>query len=138
MIVMVRASMPLVLAGRLWTRRCGTLAGVPVPSRKLKDQVEDELDHYASVAWPQLTEVAIRWHGGYGYVTGHLSDDEDDEGLALCRIGYLGSAEVWQFAIYQASDNSYHDSVLPSGAPTGTPQEALDCACNLYLADSPI
>lgn len=37
---------------------------------RLKDQVEDELDHYASVAWPQLAEVTIRWHSGYSYV-GH-------------------------------------------------------------------
>jgi hypothetical protein len=25
--------------------------------------------------------------------------------------------------------------LLPSGRPSGTPQEALDCACGLYLAD---
>jgi len=27
-------------------------------------------------------------------------------------------------------------SVLPSGYPAGTPQEALDCACGLYLGDT--
>jgi hypothetical protein len=26
-------------------------------------------------------------------------------------------------------------SLLPSGYPAGTPEEALDCACGLYLAD---
>ena len=44
---------------------------MPVPSRKLKDQVEDELDHYASTRWPQLEEVTIRWRGSHGYLTGY-------------------------------------------------------------------
>jgi hypothetical protein len=49
---------------------------------------------------------------------------------ALYRLGQpLG------FAIYLASRDGYEDSVLPSGLPIGTPQEALDCACGLYLHD---
>jgi hypothetical protein len=40
--------------------------------------------------------------------------------------------------IYQASHDDYRKSVLPSGYPAGTPQEALDCACacGLYLGDT--
>jgi hypothetical protein len=37
------------------------------------------------------------------------------------------------FAIYRASHNDYQNSILPTAA--GTPQEALDCACGLYLND---
>jgi len=40
-----------------------------------------------------------------------------------------------EFAIYLASRDGYEDSVPPSGLPVGTPEEALDCACGLYLAD---
>jgi len=29
----------------------------------------------------------------------------------------------------------YEDSVLPNAAAAGTPGEALDCACGLYLRD---
>ena len=29
----------------------------------------------------------------------------------------------------------YEDSVLPNGAFEGTPADALDCACGLYLGD---
>jgi hypothetical protein len=36
-----------------------------------------------------------------------------------------GSATIWGFAIYQASNQTYRDSILPSGLPAG----ALDCAC---------
>jgi hypothetical protein len=27
----------------------------------------------------------------------------------------------------------YENQILPTGLPIGTPQEALDCACDLYL-----
>ena len=41
----------------------------------------------------------------------------------------------WGFAIYLASKDGYEDSVPPRGRPPGTPEEALDCACGLYLND---
>jgi len=34
-----------------------------------------------------------------------------------------------------ARREGYEKSVLPSGYPAGTPWEALDCACGLYLGD---
>ena len=37
------------------------------------------------------------------------------------------------FAIYLASKDGYEDSVLPTGGFAGAPQDALDCACGLYL-----
>ncbi|HEX5267662.1 MAG TPA: hypothetical protein VFW24_12895 [Acidimicrobiales bacterium] len=55
--------------------------------------------------------------------------------LSLCRLRYLRSASDWGFAIYLARRDGYEDSVLPSGGPVGTAEEALDCACGLYLND---
>jgi hypothetical protein len=52
------------------------------------------------------------------------------------RLRYAGSATLWGFAIYRASHDDYDKSLLPSGYPAGTPQEALDCACGLYLGDT--
>jgi hypothetical protein len=49
---------------------------------------------------------------------------------ALQRVG-----EPVGFAIYLASKDGYQDAVLPSGMPVGTPEEALDTACGLYLND---
>jgi hypothetical protein len=49
--------------------------------------------------------------------------------------GGLNPAD-WTFAIYQASTDTYQQSVLLNGQPTGTPTQALDCACTLYLADT--
>ena len=41
----------------------------------------------------------------------------------------------WQFAIYRASHDDYDESILPTGLPVGTCQDALDTACGLYLND---
>ena len=59
----------------------------------------------------------------------------DGEVLPLCRLRYVGSASTWGFAIYRASHDDYEDNFLPSGSPSGTAEEALDCACGLYLND---
>ncbi len=53
----------------------------------------------------------------------------------LCRLRYLGTPDEWGFAAYLASRDSYEDSLLPTGSFTGTPEEALDCVCGLYLGD---
>ncbi len=39
------------------------------------------------------------------------------------------------FAIYHSSSDRYEDSHLPTGAPAGTPEQALDTTCGLYLDD---
>jgi len=106
---------------------------MPVPSRRLKDLIEGTVDHHASQRWPALQEVTIRWRGSYGYLTGYLSDDDDDT-IELCRIQYLGDPDEWAFAIWQASTDSYAESVLLDGRPAGHPNLALDTACTLYLA----
>jgi hypothetical protein len=49
---------------------------------------------------------------------------------ALHRLG-----QPVGFPIYLASRDGYEEPVLPSRLPVGTPEEALDCACGLYLAD---
>jgi hypothetical protein len=113
------------------------MGAMPVPSAKLKDLIEGTVDHHASKRWPRLAEVTIRWRGSYGYLIGHPNDDPtDDEQIPLARIEYLGLADEWGFAIYQASNDNYRDATLPSGSMTGTPIEALDCACTLYLTDT--
>ncbi len=53
----------------------------------------------------------------------------------LCRLGYLGRADLWEFAFFKYSDERYEPSVLPSGAFVGTPEEAFDCAAQAYLQD---
>ncbi len=105
---------------------------MPVPPKPVKTTVAGHLDFHASRRWPQLEEVTVGWRGSFGYVTGHLPGGEQ---LSLCRLRYLGLAEQWGFALYRASIDSYEDTLLPNGTSTGTPEQALDCACGLYLND---
>src|SRR5262249_33719489 len=91
-----------------------TLAGVPVPNKRLKDDLADDLDPPAEINWPQLGEVVVRWRGGYGYVIGHL-DTDDEPAIPLCRLGYLGTADNWAFALYNPATDTYQDTILPNG-----------------------
>jgi hypothetical protein len=97
-----------------------------------KTSLQQRLTARAQERWPALADVQVRFRGRFAYVDGEL---ESGEVLPLCRLRYAGSASLWGFAIYLASIDGYQDSVLPSGLPVGTPEEALDCACGLYLAD---
>ena len=58
-----------------------------------------------------------------------------DDVLSRCRLHYRGSDDSWGFAVYLYSREAYEASVLPTGLSAGTPEEALDCACGLYLND---
>jgi len=113
-----------------------TLTGMPVPDKRLKDDLADDLDHHASIHWPQLGEVRVRWRGGNAYVTGHL-DTDAEPAIALCRLGYLGIDDEWEFALYDPASDTYTHTALPDGSFTGTPQDALDHACHVHLADIP-
>lgn len=97
-----------------------------------KTSLRQRLQARANERWPQLTNINIRHRGAFAYITGQLHDGTS---LPLFRLRYTGSATTWGFAIYRASHDDYEPSFLPNGHPAGTPQEALDCACGLYLND---
>jgi hypothetical protein len=101
------------------------------PPDSVKTALQQRLDTHQRARLPQLTRLPIRFRGDYAY----LDADEDGDVWPLCRLRYIGTNDVWGFAIHLASRDSYQDSVLPSGHPTGTPEQALDCACGLYLND---
>ncbi|MEU7893504.1 hypothetical protein AB0B45_11630 [Nonomuraea sp. NPDC049152] len=107
---------------------------MPVPPKQVKTLVEDDVDSHAFQHWPQLGEVTVRWRGSYGYLTGHWDHDVDDTGFPLARIEYLSDPDAWAFAIYQASSDTFQDTTLLTGQRTGSPSQALDCACTVHLA----
>ncbi|MGC8473073.1 MAG: hypothetical protein ACP5PW_01515 [Candidatus Dormibacteria bacterium] len=82
--------------------------------------------------WPQLREIRVRYRGEFAYVDAVMPAGET---FPLFRLRYAGSASRFGFAIYLWSRAGYEDSVLPNGSFRATPQEALDCACGLYLDD---
>jgi hypothetical protein len=109
-----------------------TLDVVSMPSKRVKDDLAADLDHHASLVWPGLEEVTVRWRGGYGYVTAYISEDE---AVPICRLEYLGLDDIWGFALHDPATDTYADSLLPDGHPEGSPQDALDCAVRLHLTD---
>ncbi len=86
----------------------------------------------AEERWPQLETIHTRYRAGFAYIDATLTDGDQ---LKLFRLRYAGSASRWGFAIYRASHHDYEQAALPNGWPSGTPEEALDTACGLYLGD---
>ncbi len=102
------------------------------PPESTKVNLRQRLTRHAQTRWPALTTVNVRYHGQFAYIDGQLADGA---ALPLCRLRYGGSAHIWGFAIWLASRDRYQDSILPNGLPAGTAEDALDCACGLYLND---
>lgn len=110
------------------------MAAMPAPPQSTKTSLAQRLRDHARDRWPQLARLEVRFRGSFAYVNGHLADGDGDA-LPLCRLRYGGSASQWGVALYRASHDDYQDSVLPNGRLAGSPEEALDCACGLYLND---
>ena len=102
------------------------------PPESTKTSLRQRLATRAAERWPQLSGITVRWHGEFAYVAGQLPGGTT---LPLMRLRYAGSAATWGLAIYRASHDDYEDNILPTGQFTGTPEQALDCACGLYLND---
>jgi hypothetical protein len=96
-----------------------------------KSSLGQRLSARARERWPGLSAVTVRFRSGFAYVDGQIGEDV----VPLCRLRYAGSASGWGFAIYRASHDDYEASFLPTGVMGGSPEEALDCACGLYLGD---
>jgi hypothetical protein len=102
------------------------------PPASTRTSLQQRLSARARERWPQLSSVDVRFRGTFAYVTGQLPDGD---ALPLMRLRYGGSAARWGFAIYRASHDDYQDLFLPTGFMGGSPEDALDTACGLYLAD---
>ena len=105
---------------------------VPSIPESTKSSLHQRLTNHAREHWPALATIAIRFRAGFAYIDGVLPDGA---ALPLCRLRYASSASMWGFAIYRASHEDYEDSYLPTGSMGGTPEDALDTACGLYLGD---
>jgi hypothetical protein len=105
---------------------------MPTIPESTKTSLRQRLTAHARTRWPALTQVVVRYRAGFAYVDGELADGSIQP---LMRLRYGGSASRWGFAVYLASKDGYEDSVLPTGAFAGSPEDALDCAGLLYLTN---
>jgi hypothetical protein len=104
---------------------------VKAPPTSTKTSLTQRLNLRARARWPDLS-VEVRFRANFAYVDGRYADGTV---LKLCRLRYSGSAHTWGFALYRASHDDYQDTLLPNGMPAGRAEQALDCACGLYLND---
>ena len=102
------------------------------PPASTKASLTQRLNTRARERWPELCSIEVHFRANFAYVDGR---EADGSVLKLCRLRYGGSAHHWGFAFYRASHDDYEDAVLPSGMFAGSAEEALDCACGLYLND---
>ncbi len=98
--------------------------------RPTKASLPQRLYIHAATRRPPLAGLHIRYRGAFAYIEGRLADGES---IPLMRLRYTGSATHWGFALSLASNNGYQDTLLPTVTVTGTPEETLDYACQLYL-----
>jgi hypothetical protein len=104
---------------------------MPTPSEHTRLFMEARLGEHARTAWPQIDQLHVRHRGAFAYIEAELAHGEQ---VTLMRLRYAGAASKWGLALYLASSDRYEDSLLPNGSATGTPADALDCACRLHLA----
>lgn len=100
------------------------------PPESTKNSLQYRLNAHARAHWPQVKTLDVRYRGQFAYVQAELADGTTQP---LIRLRYGGSAQHWGFGLYLASSDRYENQILPSGSPNGSPEEALDCACSLYL-----
>ncbi|MDQ1248737.1 MAG: hypothetical protein QG597_3110 [Actinomycetota bacterium] len=109
----------------------GIIWGVARPTDAVKIALGERVAAHRAARWPQLTGLPMRFRGEFAY-----SDaDEDGDGWPLGRLRYRGVPDRWGFAVHLGSRDASEESLLPSGKSVGTPEEAIDCACGLYLGD---
>jgi hypothetical protein len=110
----------------------GMMRPMPAIPQSTCSSITLRLLGHAERHWPQLKDLQVTCRRGFAYAAAALPGD--DEPQPLFRLRYGGSAHSFGFAIYSWAAGRYEDAVLLTGSPLGTPQEALDTACTLYLA----
>ena len=95
--------------------------------------LQARLERHAATEWKgRCRSVVVRFRGAFAYVDA-LRDEDDATPLHLCRLGYLGNPNRWEFAFYAYSSEKYEPSLTLSGEFTATPEEAFDTAAFTYL-----
>ena len=92
-------------------------------SKKTPTIPPEALDHlWREIDSLRAPELTVEKSGRYGYVR--------HGGSPLCRLGYHGDLETWDFAIYKYSTQSYStQEMFPS---RGTVADLVGMAMNAY------
>jgi hypothetical protein len=127
-------------------RGWGRAPAGPIP-KAVQDELRRRLEKHVSSKWKErCREVNVRFRGAFAYVDAFPLECQYLHGMSaerralidatptrLCRLGYLGNADFWEYAFYKYSDNKYQLSVVASDSFEATPEEAFDCSADVYL-----
>jgi hypothetical protein len=105
------------------------MPGMPAIPESTKTSLAQRLRAHAGKNWPQLTTIGVRYRASFAYIDGELADGDT---LPLMRLRYGGSAHRWGLAIHLASTGGYENQIWF----TGSPEEALDLVCDLYVTNA--
>lgn len=100
------------------------------PPESMQHHLRRRLNRHARECWPHVDALTVRFRAGFAYVAAELPGEQS---LPLCRLRFTGVLHTWGFALCPAGNDRYRDHILSSGLPAGSPEEALDCAGDLYL-----
>jgi hypothetical protein len=117
----------------------------PIP-KVAQNALRVRLERHARTKWKdQCREVVVRFRGPFAYVDAFRANNEFPSRVPLeeraaieavpahlCRLGYLGSADRWQYAFYKYITERYALSLCASGSFGPTPEEAFDSSAG-YL-----
>jgi hypothetical protein len=107
----------------------GNMGIMPAIPESTRSSITLRLLRHARENWPRLEKLQVTSRAGFAYITAALPGEEPQP---LFRLRYGGSAHSFGFALYSHAAGRYEDSLLTTGSPVGTPQDALDTACILY------
>jgi hypothetical protein len=103
---------------------------MPAIPESTKISLQQRLSEHARKHWPQLAGVQVRYRGTFAYVSGQLNDGEV---LPLCRLRYGGSAARLGVCGLPGQQGRLRGFRPAHRRLCRRPQDALDCACGLYL-----
>ena len=113
----------------------------------MRDALEARLAKHARARWQgRCRAVIVRFRGRFAYVDA-IPDERPSQAtqirnaggriepslMHLCRLGYLGRLDRWEYAFFKYSDMKYELSVVASGSFVATPEQAFDCSAGVYL-----
>lgn|SRR5574337_300764 len=118
----------------------------PVPESVRAELAARLLRHVGKEWKGRVGKILLRFRGAYVYVAAVEAEkgkeappqvcryvQEGEMPVELCRLGYLGSIDRWAYAFFKYSDECYAPSVVASGSFVATPEQAFDCAAEVYL-----
>lgn len=119
----------------------------PIPPA-IQEALKARLLRHANRKWKRhVSKVLVRFNGRYAYIAAVERGRKEAAPISieryagtgqvpveLCRLGYLGLVDRWEYAFFKYSDERYEPSVSASGRFTATPEECLDTSAEAYLA----